>query len=169
MRLPRILVLIICYLVCIAGRPCSPSSSACPPRLLCHLPVFRTRLATCYDYIESAQAPYFVPGLPHVMILESRQAPYFVPGLPHVMNIESRQRPFFRTRITTWCRPLAGMICSIPSGLCVGPEGPIIHISALIGPPHSTAQHTAELAIWRAYTTTAPLYRAPCTPQHTTA
>lgn len=26
-----------------------------------------------------------------------------------------------------------GMICSIPSGLCVGPEGPIIHICALVG------------------------------------
>jgi chloride channel 7 len=26
-----------------------------------------------------------------------------------------------------------GMLCSIPSGLCIGPEGPIIHISALLG------------------------------------
>jgi chloride channel 7 len=33
----------------------------------------------------------------------------------------------------TMVAKLVGMVCSIPSGLCVGPEGPIIHISALLG------------------------------------
>ena len=31
------------------------------------------------------------------------------------------------------------MIASIPSGLCIGPEGPIIHICAMV------AQHTAKV------------------------
>ena len=39
------------------------------------------------------------------------------------------------TKFTSWETMLAktiGMICSVPSGLCIGPEGPIIHISALL-------------------------------------
>ena len=36
---------------------------------------------------------YFVPGIPHVMLIEWRQAPYFVPGLPHVVLIELRSAP----------------------------------------------------------------------------
>jgi chloride channel 7 len=38
----------------------------------------------------------------------------------------------------------AGMICSIPSGLCIGPEGPIIHISALVAYHATTLVHYIE-------------------------
>ena len=36
------------------------------------------------------------------------------------------------TSVKTMIAKSAGMLCSIPSGLCIGPEGPIIHISALL-------------------------------------
>ena len=39
------------------------------------------------------------------------------------------------TSFTSWETMLAktlGMIASVPSGLCIGPEGPIIHVSALM-------------------------------------
>lgn len=44
----------------------------------------------------------------------------------------------FRSVQTLFAKNL-GMILSIPSGLCVGPEGPIIHIGALL------AHHTTRL------------------------
>ena len=37
------------------------------------------------------------------------------------------------TSLKTMGAKWLGMLCSIPSGLCIGPEGPIIHISALLG------------------------------------
>jgi chloride channel 7 len=40
-----------------------------------------------------------------------------------------------KTSFTSWQTMLAktaGMIASVPSGLCIGPEGPIIHVSALM-------------------------------------
>ena len=38
-----------------------------------------------------------------------------------------------------------GMICSVPSGIAIGPEGPIIHISALIA--HWTSIVTQEIEV----------------------
>ena len=35
--------------------------------------------------------------------------------------------------LRTMSAKFLGMLCSIPSGLAIGPEGPIIHISALLG------------------------------------
>ena len=44
----------------------------------------------------------------------------------------------------TLCAKTVGMILSIPSGLCLGPEGPIIHISALLG--HHTTRGVQRLS-----------------------
>ena len=52
------------------------------------------------------------------------------------------------TFFTSWETMLAktiGMICSVPSGIAIGPEGPIIHISALIA--HWTSIVTQEIEV----------------------
>ena len=46
---------------------------------------------------------------------------------------------------------LVGMIFSIPSGLCIGPEGPIIHISALLARWVGKALQEVEHMLFPAY------------------
>lgn len=53
-----------------------------------------------------------------------------------------------------------GMICSIPSGLCVGPEGPIIHICALVGHWTSRLMQYIEHRVWKSYYFTADTHEA---------
>jgi chloride channel 7 len=48
------------------------------------------------------------------------------------------------TSIKTMSSKFVGMLCSIPSGLCIGPEGPIIHISALVAYWCTHAVHMIE-------------------------
>ena len=48
------------------------------------------------------------------------------------------------TSLKTMGAKWLGMLCSIPSGLCIGPEGPIIHISALLGYWSQYAVHQIE-------------------------
>ncbi len=57
----------------------------------------------------------------------------------------------WKTMVAKWI----GMCCSIPSGLCVGPEGPIIHICALIGHWTSRLLQWAEHRLCKGYYFTA--------------
>lgn len=75
------------------------------------------------------------------MLLEPASASSGIPGLIAFLNgvVPSGGKSHIgghETSFISWqtgLSKLVGMICSIPSGLCVGPEGPIIHISALLG------------------------------------
>jgi len=50
--------------------------------------------------------------------------------------------------LKTMAAKFVGMLCSIPSGLCIGPEGPIIHISALLGYWVTKLVHWGEAQIF---------------------
>jgi H+/Cl- antiporter ClcA len=75
------------------------------------------------------------------VLLEPASASSGIPGLIAFLNgvVPSGGKSHIgghETSFISWqtgLSKLVGMICSIPSGLCVGPEGPIIHISALLG------------------------------------
>lgn len=74
------------------------------------------------------------------VLIEPAAASSGIPGLIAYLNgVEPRggKSPITgkQTSFVSWQTMVAksiGMVASIPSGLCIGPEGPIIHISALI-------------------------------------
>ena len=57
-------------------------------------------------------------------------------------NVTKKKTSF--TSVKTMLLKLIGMIASIPSGLCIGPEGPIIHISALLAYWSTSLVHRVE-------------------------
>jgi chloride channel 7 len=82
-----------------------------------------------------------------LVVLEPAAASSGIPGLIAYLNgvdpkggkspVTQKETSF--TSLKTMAAKLIGMIASIPSGLCIGPEGPIIHISALF------AMYTAKI------------------------
>ena len=85
------------------------------------------------------------------VLIEPAAASSGIPGLIAYLNGVSPkggQSPITgkATYFTSWQTMVAktiGMICSVPSGIAIGPEGPIIHISALIA--HWTSIVTQEV------------------------
>ena len=76
-----------------------------------------------------------------MVLIEPAAASSGIPGLVAFLNgvmPKGGKSPLTgnETSFISWqtmiCK-LAGMLCSIPSGLAIGPEGPIIHICALLG------------------------------------
>ena len=82
-----------------------------------------------------------------LVLIEPAAASSGIPGLIAYLNgvdplggkspVTQQQTSF--TSLKTMFAKLIGMVASIPSGLCIGPEGPIIHISALF------AMYTAKV------------------------
>jgi len=76
-----------------------------------------------------------------LVLLQPAAASSGIPGLIAFLNgvepvggkssLTGKQTSF--VSLKTMGAKFVGMLCSIPSGLCIGPEGPIIHISALLG------------------------------------
>ena len=74
-----------------------------------------------------------------LVLIEPAAASSGIPGLiaylngvdPHGGKSPVTQKDTSFTSLKTMLAKLVGMVASIPSGLCIGPEGPIIHISAL--------------------------------------
>ena len=74
-----------------------------------------------------------------LVLIEPAAASSGIPGLiaylngvdPHGGKSPVTQKDTSFTSLKTMMAKLVGMVASIPSGLCIGPEGPIIHISAL--------------------------------------
>ena len=74
-----------------------------------------------------------------LVLIEPAAASSGIPGLIAYLNgvdplggkspVTQKDTSF--TSLKTMMAKLVGMVASIPSGLCIGPEGPIIHISAL--------------------------------------
>jgi chloride channel 7 len=63
-----------------------------------------------------------------------------------VSNITKKKTSF--TSIRTMVVKFVGMVASIPSGLCIGPEGPIIHISSLLAYWSTAFVHYVEDKVW---------------------
>ena len=82
-----------------------------------------------------------------LVLIEPAAASSGIPGLIAYLNgvdplggkspVTQKHTSF--TSLKTMFAKLVGMVASIPSGLCIGPEGPIIHISALF------AMYTAKV------------------------
>jgi hypothetical protein len=76
-----------------------------------------------------------------MVLIEPASASSGIPGLVAFLNgvmpkggkspITGKETSFISWQ--TMLSKLIGMLCSIPSGLAIGPEGPIIHICALMG------------------------------------
>ena len=87
-----------------------------------------------------------------LVLLQPAAASSGIPGLIAYLNgvepaggkspITGKQTSF--VSLKTMGAKTLGMLCSIPSGLCIGPEGPIIHISALIGYWVTKLMHKVE-------------------------
>jgi H+/Cl- antiporter ClcA len=78
--------------------------------------------AVCMVLIQPAAASSGIPGL--ISFLNGVEPP----GGKSPLTKKTTSFVSIRTMV---CKFL-GMLASIPSGLCIGPEGPIIHISALL-------------------------------------
>jgi chloride channel 7 len=89
-----------------------------------------------------------------MVLIEPAAASSGIPGLIAFLNgvqPKGGHSPLTgkETSFVSWQTMLAktlGMIASVPSGLCIGPEGPIIHISALVA--HWTCVGIQQLEQW---------------------
>ena len=87
-----------------------------------------------------------------LVLLQPAGASSGIPGLIAFLNgvepnggvspITKKKTSFISLK--TMSTKFVGMLCSIPSGLCIGPEGPIIHISALVAYWCTHAVHLIE-------------------------
>ena len=87
-----------------------------------------------------------------LVLLQPAAASSGIPGLIAFLNgVEpSGGKSPITNKHTSWISlktggaKFLGMLASIPSGLCIGPEGPIIHISALVAYWSTTLVHKIE-------------------------
>jgi H+/Cl- antiporter ClcA len=87
-----------------------------------------------------------------LVLLQPAAASSGIPGLISYLNgvkpvggvSPITRKPTSFVSLKTMLAKSMGMICSIPSGLCIGPEGPIIHISALVAYHATTLVHYLE-------------------------
>ena len=91
-----------------------------------------------------------------LVLLQPAAASSGIPGLISFLNgveppggkspITKKNTSFVSVR--TLVAKQLGMLASIPSGLCIGPEGPIIHISALLAYWTTRVIHSFEAKLW---------------------